>query len=312
LGFLSAYVPGLRAKPFPEGMAKHVPAGSKFVFQMHYTPVGKEMTDQSSIGLVFAKPEELTHMVQTVSTGNRGLAIPPGAADYRRESLMTAYKHDLMVLSYAPHMHVRGKSFSYEAVYPDGKREMLLDVPRYDFNWQTNYELAEPKILPPGTRMHCVAHWDNSENNLNNPDPTQTVHWGDQTFEEMMIGFFDVAVPIDREKLLADGTIPKLEPNVSLEDKAKELVLGFDRDGDGKLVKDELPGRFQHAFDLLDGNKDGSIDSDEATTFLKNGGGRFLGGGRRGGGRDRDRQRGERGERENRDRADAGEKQDKD
>ncbi len=284
---------------------------------MHYTPVGKEMTDQSSIGLVFAKPEELTHMVQTVSTGNRGLAIPPGAEDYRRESLMTPYKHDLMILSYAPHMHVRGKAFSYEAVYPDGTREMLLDVPHYDFNWQTSYELTEPKILPPGTRMHCVAHWDNSENNLNNPDPSETVHWGDQTFEEMMIGFFDVAVPLDREKLLADGTIPKLEPNASLEDRAGELIANFDRDGDGKLVKDELPDRFQQAFGLLDANKDESIDAAEAAAFLKSGGGRLLGGrrGGQGGGRNRDGQRGDRNRADNgekRNRADAGEKGDKD
>ena len=283
LGFLAAYVPGYRATPFPDGMAKFVPAGSKLIFQMHYTPVGKEMHDQSKIGFVFAKPEELTHMVQTVSTGNRGLNIPPNAEDYRRESLMAPYKHDLMVLSYAPHMHVRGKSFSYEAVYPDGKKEMLLDVPHYDFNWQTSYEYAEPKVLPPGTRVHCVAHWDNSENNLANPDPSARVHWGDQTFEEMMIGFFDVAVPIDREKLLATGKPPELQPISSVEDKAQELIAQFDRDGDGKLVKDELPKQFQQAFGLLDANKDESIDVAEATNFVKMSGGRGVGFGGRGG-----------------------------
>jgi mono/diheme cytochrome c family protein len=284
LGFLAAYVPGYRATPFPTGMAKYVPAGSKLVFQMHYTPVGKEQADLSKIGFIFAKPEELTHMVKTVSTGNRGLNIPPHAEDYQRESTMTAYKHDLNVLSYAPHMHVRGKSFSYEAIYPDGKRETLLDVPRYDFNWQTSYELAETKVLPAGTRVHCVAHWDNSDNNLANPNPAARVTWGDQTFEEMMIGFFDVAIPLDREKLLADGTIPKLQSTANIEDRAAELVAQMDANGDGKLTKDEVPGRMQVMFDLLDGNADGFIDSSEALVFIKANAGRRpggFGGGRR-------------------------------
>lgn len=201
---------------------------------------------------------------------------------------MTSYKHDLTILSYAPHMHVRGKAFSYEAVYPDGKREMLIDIPRYDFNWQTSYELAEAKTLPPGTRVHCVAHWDNSENNLANPDPTATVNWGDQTFEEMMIGFFDVTIPIDREKLLADGTIPKLEPAATMEDRAKELVDQLDGNGDGKLTKDEVPERFKLMFGLMDSNHDGFVDVDEARVFVKASAGRRPGG--FGGGR---RQRGE-------------------
>jgi hypothetical protein len=176
----------------------------------------------------------------------------------------------------------------YEAIYPDGKKETLLDVPRYDFNWQTSYELDQPKVLPPGTRVHCVAHWDNSEDNLANPDPSQTVHWGDQTFEEMMLGFFDVAVPIDREKLLADGTVPKLQPDSNMEDRARELIANFDRDGDNLLQKEELPDRFQMAFGLLDGNKDEKIDVSEAANFIKLQGGRGRGrGGFGGGGRGR-------------------------
>ena len=291
LGFLAAYVPGYRATPFPEGMAKYVPAGSKLVFQMHYTPVGKEQADLSKIGFTFAKPSELTHMVKTISTGNRGINIPPHAEDYQRESTMTAYKHDLQVLSYAPHMHVRGKSFLYEAIHPDGKRETLLDVPRYDFNWQTSYELAEAKVLPPGTRVHCVAHWDNSENNLANPDPTARVAWGDQTFEEMMIGFFDVAIPLDREKLLADGTIPKLESTATIEDRAAELVSQMDGNGDGKLTKDEVPERLRLMFPLLDSNHDGFIDAGEALVFIKANGGRRPGFGGGGGRRDRGERR---------------------
>jgi mono/diheme cytochrome c family protein len=270
LGFLSVYVPGYRAAPFPEGMAKYVPAGSKLLFQMHYTPVGKPLQDVSKIGLVFAKPSELTHMVQTVSTGNRGFAIPPRTDDYRAEATMPSYKHDLRVLSYAPHMHVRGKAFRYEALYPDGKREILLDVPRYDFNWQTTYELAEEKILPAGTRVHCVAHWDNSESNLANPDPSTTVRWGDQTWEEMMLGFFDVAIPIDREKLLADGAVPRLEPvNRSPQELAEELISQFDSNRDGKLTADEVPPRFAGLFTTLDANKDGALDKDEVTALTR-------------------------------------------
>jgi hypothetical protein len=161
-------------------------------------------------------------------------------------------------------------------------------VPRYDFNWQTNYELEEPKVLPPGTRVHCVAHWDNSENNLANPNPDETVYWGDQTFEEMMLGFFDVAVPLDREKLLADGSVPKLQPNSTMEDRAQELIANFDRDGDGMLKKEELPDRFQVAFGLLDANRDEEIDVAEATKFIKMQGGRGVSrlGGGRGRGRD--------------------------
>ena len=294
LGFLAAYVPGYRPALFPDGMAKHVPAGSKLVFQMHYTPIGKPQQDRTRIGFIFARPEELTHMVQTISTGNRGLNIPPQTEDYRRDATMTAYKHDLIVLSFSPHMHVRGKAFSYEAIHADGKHEMLLDVPRYDFNWQTSYELTEPKVLPPGTRVHCVAHWDNSENNPANPDPKATVNWGDQTWEEMMIGFFDVAIPLNRDKLLADGTIPKLEPAATLQDRARELVNQLDGDGDGKLTKDEVPERFQLMFGLLDRNADGFVDADEALTFVKASGGRRPGG--FGGG-----QRRQRGDQEQRD-----------
>ena len=279
LGYLAAYVPGYRVSPFPNGMAKYVPAGSKLVFQMHYTPVGNEHTDLSKIGFIFAKPEELTHLVTTVSMDNHSINIPPHAEDYKREATMSAYKHDLKVLSFSPHMHLRGTAFSYEAIYPDGKREMLLNVPRYDFNWQTCYELAEPKTLPPGTRVHCVAHWDNSENNLANPNPAATVNWGDQTFEEMMIGFFDVAIPIDREKLLAAGTIPKLEPAATLEDRAQELLSEFDNNGDGKLAKAELPKQFQGLFGLLDRNRDGFLDAAEVLVFVKASAGRRPGSG---------------------------------
>ena len=195
-GFLAAYVPGLRARPYADGMAKRVRAGSKLIFQVHYTPVGTPQTDLSSLGLVFAERSELTHEVMTASAVETHFEIPPHADNHPVDAASRRAPADLLLLALMPHMHLRGKSFRYEARYPDGTSEILLDIPRYDFNWQTAYRLAAPKSLPAGTRIQCQAHFDNSEDNLANPDPDRTVRWGDQTWDEMMIGYFDVAVPI--------------------------------------------------------------------------------------------------------------------
>jgi peroxiredoxin len=192
-GFLASYVPGLRPEPFPPGMAKRIPAHSVLVFQVHYTPNGSPATDLSRIGFVFADPKTVTHEVRTTSAVQRRISIPPGAADYVLDATSRAAPDDRLLLGYMPHMHLRGKAFSYEAVYPDGKKEMLLDVPKFDFNWQTSYRLAEPLKLPAGTKLHAVAHFDNSAENPNNPDPTKSVRWGEQTWDEMMLGYFDVA-----------------------------------------------------------------------------------------------------------------------
>jgi hypothetical protein len=173
----------------PPGTAKKVPAGSRFVFQMHYTPNGRAQKDQSCVGVIFAK-KPVEHRAQTMPILNHRFLIPPGDDNYKVESEFPL-KEDAHILSFMPHMHLRGKDFMYEAVYPDGKKETLLSVPRYDFNWQSVYRLAEPKAVPAGTKVHCVAHFDNSIKNLNNPDPTKPVKWGDQTWEEMMIGWMD-------------------------------------------------------------------------------------------------------------------------
>jgi peroxiredoxin/mono/diheme cytochrome c family protein len=194
-GFLASYVPGLRPQPYPAGMAKRVPAGSILIFQVHYTPNGSKQTDLSRIGFVFADPKTLTHEVRTTSAVQRQIGIPPGMADYAIEATSRPATDGSLLLGYMPHMHLRGKAFSYEAVYPDGKKEMLLDVPHYDFNWQTAYRLSDPLKLPAGTKVHAVAHYDNSADNPNNPDPEKRVRWGEQTWDEMMIGYFDVAVP---------------------------------------------------------------------------------------------------------------------
>ncbi len=188
-GMLAAQAPGDLAVTFPPGYAKRVPKGASLVLQMHYTPNGVEQTDRSSVGLIFAKEPPL-HEVKTRAIAQQLLMIPPEAASHKT-FVASTFKKDVEVVSLFPHMHLRGKSFRYEAVYPDGKREVILSVPRYDFGWQTNYFLREPLRLPAGSRIECTAYFDNSKGNANNPDPTRWVRWGEQTWDEMMIGFVD-------------------------------------------------------------------------------------------------------------------------
>jgi peroxiredoxin/mono/diheme cytochrome c family protein len=191
--FLAAGVPGLPPMILPEGDARFVPAGSKLVFQMHYTPNGTVQTDQSRFGLVFADPKSVVRELKSNMALNFKFQLPPGANNYAVKADFR-FGQDSLLYSLMPHMHLRGKSFRFEAVYPDRKREILLDVPRYTFDWQNQYVLAKPKLMPEGTVLHCVAHFDNSEDNLSNPDPRATVTWGDQTWQEMMVGYFDAAL----------------------------------------------------------------------------------------------------------------------
>ncbi len=191
--WLAATAPGARPMVLPRGVAKRIPAGSKLVFQMHYTPNGTPQKDLSSVGLVFADPETVKHAVATQKAINTRFKLLPGQ-DNQEVTAQTTIRHDSLLFSLFPHMHLRGKSFRYTANYPDGRSEVLLDIPRYDFNWQNTYEFAEPKRMPARTVIECVAQFDNSANNPANPDPTETVRWGDQTWQEMMIGYFDVAL----------------------------------------------------------------------------------------------------------------------
>jgi peroxiredoxin len=190
-GFLTAYAPGDTPFISPAGTAKRLPKGAILVFQMHYTPNGTAMKDRSKVGLIFAKepPKQVT---RTRAVATQRFMIPPGAPSHEVKSVST-FPREVELLTLFPHMHLRGKDFKYEVVYPDGKRETLLNVPRYDFNWQTMYTFEKPLRLPAGSRVECTAHFDNSPNNPNNPDPTKAVFWGDQTWEEMMIGFLDYA-----------------------------------------------------------------------------------------------------------------------
>ncbi|MGL4551221.1 MAG: hypothetical protein ACRC33_08535, partial [Gemmataceae bacterium] len=194
-GFLTSYAPGDSPLILQPGQAKKLPQGGTLLFQMHYTPDGVKREDRSSVGLIFAKGKPAVE-VRTRAATQQAFMIPPGAKAAKVVST-TTFKQDVELLTLFPHMHVRGKDFKYVAKFPDGREETVLSVPRYDFNWQSNYRLKEPMKLPKGTVMTCTAHFDNSKDNPNNPDPTKWVFWGDQTWQEMMIGFADYAVPMN-------------------------------------------------------------------------------------------------------------------
>jgi hypothetical protein len=194
---LLVYAPGSSPDNWPEGMAKFVPAGSDLVFQMHYMAHGHPTTDQSSIGIIFAKNPP-RQRVLTLQLTNDRFVIPPGVDDYRIE-VHGSLPNDATLLSFFPHMHLRGKRFEYNLLRVDKTAEPLLRV-NYNFYWQLSYRLAEPLALPAGAVLQAVAWYDNSKNNPHNPDPDAVVRWGDQTYDEMMVGFFDVAVRADLDK----------------------------------------------------------------------------------------------------------------
>jgi hypothetical protein len=194
---LLVYAPGSAPDRWSDGLAKFVPAGSDLVFQMHYTTNGAAASDETSVGLVFAKTPPKQRVV-TLQLNNRELLIPPGADDFRVE-VQGTMPNDATLLSLFPHMHLRGKRFEYDIVHDDGTVETLLRV-NYHFHWQLSYKLTEPRPLKAGTKLRAVAWYDNSKNNPHNPDPSKMVTWGDQTSQEMMVGFFDVAIPAAMDK----------------------------------------------------------------------------------------------------------------
>ena len=181
---IGGYVPGNGARVYQPGTAMRLQAGASIVFQMHYTSTGKPTTDRTSIGFIFSKEPPKTELRGTALI-NGALHIPAGAKDYRVDAEMT-FNRDVTLWGMLPHTHVRGKRWSYDVVYPDGRTQTILSVPKYDFDWQTEYTFKQPLKLPKGTKLHAVAWYDNSPSNKSNPDPTKDVWWGDQTFEEMM------------------------------------------------------------------------------------------------------------------------------
>ncbi|HZP32248.1 MAG TPA: cytochrome c [Candidatus Acidoferrales bacterium] len=194
---LLVYAPGSSPDDWPEGMAKFVPKGSDLVFQMHYITQGRAVADQTAMGLVFAK-QTPARRILTLQLTNSDFVIPPAVDDYRVEVHGTL-PNDALLLSFFPHMHLRGKRFEYNIIDSAGRMEPLLRV-NYDFYWQLSYRLAMPRLLKAGTELQAVGWYDNSRKNPHNPDPDSAVRWGDQTYEEMMVGFFDVAVRADLDK----------------------------------------------------------------------------------------------------------------
>ena len=195
-GFFAAYVPGNNHNVLPDGFAKHLPAGAKIRFQIHYTPNGTATRDQLKLGLIFAK-EAPEHTVRVAGIGNHRLNIPPGAA-HHPESAVIPLPADVKILGFTPHMHLRGAAFRYEAILADGTVRTLLDIPHYDFNWQLNYRYAEPIALARGGKIRATGWFDNSTGNPANPDPTKTVHWGPQTYDEMMLGYVEYYLPDEK------------------------------------------------------------------------------------------------------------------
>ena len=203
-GMLIGWAPGMSPLVLQPGMAKRIKKGSALVFQMHYTTNGVAGEDRTSVGLKFATAPVEKQFITSGQAGARDLVIPAGEPNYESRASFT-FTEDSHIWGFMPHMHLRGKDFVYRLVLPDGTSKVVLNVPKYDFNWQLNYWLKTPIAAPKGSRLECVAHHDNSTANRFNPDPTKEVRWGPQTWEEMMIGWFDYTLDGQNLKLTASN-----------------------------------------------------------------------------------------------------------
>ena len=207
--WLLGYVPGTQTQTYfdlEHKAAKLIPAGSDIVFEMHYTANGTESMDQTKVGFVLAK-EPPTYRLLTVPVFNDSFVIPPG--DPNREAhALAEFKEPVQLIYSQPHMHLRGKDMDIQLRYPTGESETILSVPRYDFNWQTIYFETKPLPLPTGTRVELTAHWDNSPNNKYNPDPTKTIRWGEQSWDEMIFAWVGVMVPRDADPAKVIAKLP--------------------------------------------------------------------------------------------------------
>lgn len=278
VGYLTGYVPGQRSFSLPPGYARKVPAGSKFVFQMHYTPNGIEQDDLTQIGMTFVPESEVTHEVFTLLGIDQEFEIPPNTSDFPVQVDVGWFPKRAELLAIVPHMHVRGKSFQ-AIMRQGGTSEILLDVPRYDFNWQHVYELVSPIKLANIDKLEFTVRFDNSGKNPANPDPTQTVYWGDQTWEEMAIGFFEVAEPRDsnsesepqrnKQKLIMK-TAPEAVENASNEKFVDDFFKRFDKNRDGVVEAEETPLAFRNfGFWNFDANQDKKLSRDEIEAAAK-------------------------------------------
>ena len=279
LNWLTAYVPGQRLIPPSDRLARRVPAGSKLVFQMHYTPTGKIETDLSQLGLLFADADEVTDELVTLVGIEQELEIAPGDPAATVQGQTSRFPTGSRLLAISPHMHLRGKSFRVEAAGGEVDRSrVLLSVPEYDFNWQHTYILASPLPLDHVESLDFTATFDNSADNPFNPDPTEFVSWGDQTWEEMAIVFYEVAKPLrptaanpPAAPAVAPGTSPPIDDRQSrLAAEADRFFDDLDRDGDGLIRYDEVDRAVQlRLFRTIDSNSDRVIDRDELLDYLQ-------------------------------------------
>lgn len=203
-GWIGAWAAGAQPMAFPEGTGRLLKKGQPIIGDMHYHPYGETTTDRTKVGLHFAKAEDVKKELINLWVANNEFEIPAGDPNYEAQATYT-FPQDSRIVNLLPHMHYRGKDFSYTLTYPDGSTQDLLKVSKYDFNWQTVYEFEEPIEVPAGSRIDCVAHWDNSADNAANPDPTKDVRFGLESYDEMMIGFVDYVVE--------DGLRPEKTPN---------------------------------------------------------------------------------------------------
>lgn len=202
--YLAGYAPGMTPQVWKPGQARLIKAGATLVFQMHYQATGRPAKDRTRIGLIFAK-KPTTERIVALQAAAHWLAIPPMEANYRITA-SEVIRQPALLVGLRAHMHLRGKSFRFVARYPNGDSEILLEIPKFDFNWQPYYYLETPKPLPAGTRIEADAVFDNSPNNPANPNPNTAVFWGPQTWDEMMIGWIDIAVPVHASRRTDPGT----------------------------------------------------------------------------------------------------------
>lgn len=267
-GYWAAYVPGNDSVVFPDGMAKRLPKGAVLMFQIHYTPNGKATKDQITIGVVYGT-EAPKHIVRTAAVADRRIEIPPGANNHE-ETASVRLPADAKILAFMPHMHVRGKAYRYELQRPgESEPSIVLDIPRYDFNWQLRYTLREPLAAPAGATLIGTAWYDNSAENPANPDPTKTVRWGPQTFDEMMLGYVEYYLvnedPAHPEEL-PEGTAPGRRRGPGAGGRGlsfESLLTQFDANKDGKIEKQEVPENLHRQFDRLDRSGDGVLTKDD-------------------------------------------------
>jgi hypothetical protein len=270
LGFVTAYVPGQRATTFPPGHARRIPARSKLVFQMHYTPDGKAREDLTRVGIVRIPREEVTHEVITLAAVEQDFEIPPNNAAYPVHARLKGFTKGSTLLAVSPHMHLRGKSFELRA-RRGGQAETLLSVPRYDFNWQHTYDFATPIPLDDVDALEIVAVFDNSTGNPVNPSPDETVMWGEQTWEEMALAFFEVARPLATTAEPTKAQDVQAEPEDSeAAARAASFLERFDANHDGAVVRAEASRIVRdYSFKILDADGDGRITRDEALRAMR-------------------------------------------